>query len=164
MTIPGPDGIELDVWNDGIFMVDPLRYDSGVMLNMFVARLKFKEFERMIIKETNSDPDPSTVSDETSKKRATPHKRYCNVFTEEEMVSSVEKEIEEEAMLRKGKDKTNVSDEGKEKMVVESDSENDGMCNTPKLGRSVTNFVLRRVHIILDSGAGVDLYVLNFFP
>ncbi|GKF31647.1 hypothetical protein Tco_0101445 [Tanacetum coccineum] len=53
MTIPRPDGIELDVWNDGIFMVYPLRYDSGVLLNMLVARLKFKEFERMIIKETN---------------------------------------------------------------------------------------------------------------
>ncbi|GKE09187.1 hypothetical protein Tco_1412738 [Tanacetum coccineum] len=42
------------------------------------------------------DPGPSTVSDGTSKKRATPHKRYCNVFTEEEMVSWAEKEAEEE--------------------------------------------------------------------
>ncbi|GKB55080.1 hypothetical protein Tco_0905833, partial [Tanacetum coccineum] len=48
-----------------------------------------------------ADPDPSKVSDETSKKKATPHKRYCNVFTEEEMVSCAEKEAEEEAMLRK---------------------------------------------------------------
>ncbi|GJZ28892.1 hypothetical protein Tco_0573539 [Tanacetum coccineum] len=183
MTIPGPDGIELDVWNDGIFMVDPLRYDSGVLLNMFVARLKFKEFERMIIKETNcanlfamyyripdrdlekglvkivndydlihmydmskmyggielyldhcdidlspylADPGPSTVSDGTFKKRETPHKRYCNVFTKEEMVSWAEKEAEEEVMLRKGKDKTNVGDKDRKK-VVESDSENDGM-------------------------------------
>ncbi|GJZ80044.1 multidrug resistance-associated protein 5 [Tanacetum coccineum] len=178
MTIPGPDGIELDVWNDGIFMVDPLRYDSGVLLNMFVSRLNFKEFERMIIKETHCanlfamyyripdrdlekglvkvvndydlihmydmskmyggielyldhcdidlsqylvDPDPSTVSDGTSKKRATPHKRYCNVFTEEEMVSWAEKEAEEEAMLRKGKEKTNVGDKRKEKMDTDSD-------------------------------------------
>ncbi|GJY98937.1 hypothetical protein Tco_0516367 [Tanacetum coccineum] len=184
MTIPRPDGIELDVWNDGIFMVYPLRYDSGVLLNMLVARLKFKEFERMIIKETNwvnlfamyysipdsdlekglvkvvndydlihmydiskmygeielyldhcnidlsqylANPNPTTVSDGTSKKRATPHKRYCNVFTEEEMVSWADEEAEERAMLRKGKEKINVGDKGKEKMVVESDSENDGM-------------------------------------
>ncbi|GKA88094.1 multidrug resistance-associated protein 5 [Tanacetum coccineum] len=170
MIIPRPDGIKLDVWNDRIFMVDPLRYDRGVLLNMFVARLNFKEFERMIIKETNcanlfamyyripdrdlekglvkvvndydlihmydmskmysgielyldhcninlsqylADPDPTTVSDGTSKKRATPHKRYYNVFTKEEMVSWAEKEAEEEAMLRKGKEKTNVGDKEK---------------------------------------------------
>ncbi|GJR46356.1 hypothetical protein Tco_1314459 [Tanacetum coccineum] len=91
MTILGLDGIELDVWNDEIFMVDPLRYDSGVLLNMLVARLKFKEFKRMIIKETNylADPDPSTAKEEA----------------------------EEEAMLRNGK----------QKIVVKSDSENDGI-------------------------------------
>ncbi|GKA51904.1 hypothetical protein Tco_0745100 [Tanacetum coccineum] len=170
MIIPRPDGIKLDVWNDRIFMVDPLRYDRGVLLNMFVARLNFKEFKRMIIKETNcanlfamyyripdrdlekglvkvvndydlihmydmskmysgielyldhcdinlsqylAYPDPTTVSDGTSKKRATPHKRYYNVFTKEEMVSWAEKEAEEEAMLRKGKEKTNVGDKEK---------------------------------------------------
>nr|GEX92197.1 multidrug resistance-associated protein 5 [Tanacetum cinerariifolium] len=149
MTIPGPNGIELDVWNDGIFMLDPLRYGIGAMLNMLIARLKFIEYERMIIKETNcanlfamyyrildSDLEKGLVKVVNDydlihmydmSKIATPHKRYCNVFTEEEMVSWAEKEAEEEALLIKGKEKTYDVDKGKEKMVVESDSENDKM-------------------------------------
>nr|GEY08306.1 ribonuclease H-like domain-containing protein [Tanacetum cinerariifolium] len=137
MTIPRPDGIELDVWNDRIFMVDPLKCDSGVLLNMLVARLKFKEFKRMIIKETNcanlfamyyrisDNPDSSIVNDETFKKRATPHKRYYDVFTEKEMVSWVEKEVEEEAMLRKGKEQINVGDKGKKKCTSRATASNE---------------------------------------
>ncbi|GKB71862.1 pentatricopeptide repeat-containing protein [Tanacetum coccineum] len=104
---------------DLIHMYDMSKMYGGIELYLAMWTLNLS---RILV-----DPDPSTVSDGTSKKRATPHKRYCNVFTEEEMVSWAEKEAEEEAMLRKGKEKTNVGDKRKEKMVVESDSENDGM-------------------------------------
>nr|GEV29077.1 multidrug resistance-associated protein 5 [Tanacetum cinerariifolium] len=156
MTIPGPDGIELDVWNDGIFMLDPLRYDSGVMLNMLVARLKFKEFERMIIKETNcanlvamysripdSDLEKGLVKVVNGydlihmydmSKMYGGIKLYldhCDIDLSKYLAdpdpSTAEKEAEEEALLGKGKEKTNDVDKGKEKIEVESDSENDGI-------------------------------------
>lgn len=50
MVIPGPDGIDLDVWNDGIFMLEPLRYEDGVILKMYVARLSYEELRGLIKK------------------------------------------------------------------------------------------------------------------
>ncbi|PWA87154.1 hypothetical protein CTI12_AA046340 [Artemisia annua] len=41
--IPGPNGIGLDVWNDGIFKEDPLRYEDGVILHAYIARLPLKD-------------------------------------------------------------------------------------------------------------------------
>nr|GEV09260.1 hypothetical protein [Tanacetum cinerariifolium] len=146
MTIRGPDGIELDVWNDGIFMVDPLRYDSGVLLNMFVVRLKFKEFEKMIIKETNCAnlfamyyriPDRDLekglvkiVNDYDLIHMYDMSKMYggielyfdhCDIDLSQYLTdpdpSTAEKEAEEEAMLKKGKEKTNVGDKGKKKCL-----------------------------------------------
>nr|GFA30305.1 transposase, MuDR, MULE transposase domain protein [Tanacetum cinerariifolium] len=52
MTIPGPDGVELDVW-DGIFMHEPLRYVSGVILNMYVARLSLEDLIKLLIISTD---------------------------------------------------------------------------------------------------------------
>ena len=43
MVIPGDNGIELDVWNDGIFKEDPLRYEDGVILHAYIARLPLKD-------------------------------------------------------------------------------------------------------------------------
>ncbi|PWA92983.1 hypothetical protein CTI12_AA076440 [Artemisia annua] len=50
MVIPGPDGIDLDVWNDGIFLHEPLRYEDGVILKMYVARLSYEELRGLIKK------------------------------------------------------------------------------------------------------------------
>lgn len=177
MTIPGPDGIEVDVWNDGIFMVEPLRYEDGVMLNMFIARLKYLDFMRMVVKRTNcahlfaayyrmpqldlekglvklcndydlmhmydlskkyggvevfldhcnidlseylAEPDPSTLSDGTSRKRPTPEKRYCNEFTQEEMESWAEKEAEEEPLVNRGKGIVINEQQGREKAILDA--------------------------------------------
>ncbi|GJW58075.1 hypothetical protein Tco_0104806 [Tanacetum coccineum] len=196
MIIPGPDGVELDVW-DGIFMHEPLRYVSGVILNMYVARLSLEELRKLLIISTdclsldalyyriphsdldkglvkvendhelnrmydlsklygtievyldhcNNDlsrylslSDTSTLSDVTSKKRATPQKRYCNDFSKKEMVHWVEIEAQEEHVGDKGrgkvsdeKKKTTYVDRGKEKLMDEvvvasdGDSGNEGM-------------------------------------
>ncbi|PWA92196.1 hypothetical protein CTI12_AA082130 [Artemisia annua] len=50
MVVPGPDGIDLDVWNDGIFLHEPLRYEDGVILKMYVARLSYEELRGLIKK------------------------------------------------------------------------------------------------------------------
>jgi hypothetical protein len=52
MVIPGPDGIELDVWNDGIFKEDPLRYEDVVILNAYIARLSLKDLIEHVKKYT----------------------------------------------------------------------------------------------------------------
>ncbi|PWA54713.1 hypothetical protein CTI12_AA432850 [Artemisia annua] len=176
MVIPGPDGIDLDVWNDGIFLHEPLRYEDGVILKMYVARLSYEELRGLIKKslmamhmfgmyyrlpecdldqglvkvENDTDlihmydlskkhggiemyidhcdidltkylapPDPSTLSDGTSTKRKTLRRRYCNSFTDEEMINWAEEEaVTSENDKDKGK--------GKEILAVSS-SESDGM-------------------------------------
>lgn len=59
-------------------------------------------------------PDPGTS---TSKYRATPQKRYCNEFTDEEMLHWAEQEAEKnigiDTASDKGKGKESVSDNGK---------------------------------------------------
>ncbi|GJX71080.1 multidrug resistance-associated protein 5 [Tanacetum coccineum] len=137
MTIPGPDGIELDVWNDGIFMLEPLRYDSGVLLKILVARLKIpdSDLEKGLVKVVN---DYDLIHMYDMYKMYGGIKLYldhCDIDLSqylanpdpntEEIVSWAEKEAEEEALLKKNKEKSN--DVGKGKMVVESDSENDEM-------------------------------------
>ena len=201
MVIPGPDGIDLDVWNDGIFLLEPLRYEDGVILKMYVARLSYEELRGLIKKslmamhmfgmyyrlpecdlehglvkiENDTDlihmydlskkhggiemyidhcdidltkhlaqPDPSTLSDGTSAKRTTPRKRYCNDFTDEELIRWAEEEGLEEHVVDngegvaadKGKGVADVSsqndkdkDKGKEKVIV-STSESDGMLSS----------------------------------
>ncbi|GJY21934.1 hypothetical protein Tco_0394500 [Tanacetum coccineum] len=66
--------------------------------------------------------DPSTLSDDTSKKRATPEKRYCNVLTQDEMKNDV----------GKGKEKVVVksnSDSGNDWMLEESDNDHSDYSN-----------------------------------
>lgn len=50
MVIPGLDGIDLDVWNDGIFLHEPIRYKDGMILKMYVARLSYEELRGLIKK------------------------------------------------------------------------------------------------------------------
>ena len=180
MVIPGPDGIDLDVWNDGIFLHDPLRYEDGVILKMYVARLSYEELRRLIKKslmamhmfgmyyrlpecdldqgivkiENDTDvihmydlskkhggiemyidhcdidltqylatPDPSTLSDGTSAKRTTPRKRYCNSFTEEEMINWAEEEVQEEHVVDNGKGIDNGKGKGVEAVTSENDKD-----------------------------------------
>ncbi|GJR96619.1 hypothetical protein Tco_0268793 [Tanacetum coccineum] len=70
MTILGLDGIELDVWNDGIFMVDPLRYDSGVLLNMLMygGIDLYLDHCDIDLSQYLADPDPSTVRKEAEER------------------------------------------------------------------------------------------------
>ncbi|PWA40108.1 hypothetical protein CTI12_AA565890 [Artemisia annua] len=124
MVIPGPDGIDFDVWNDGIFMHEPLRYEDGVILKMYVARLSYEELRGLIkkslmdihmfgmyyrlpecdldqglvkVENDNAPPDPSTLSDGTSAKRTTPRRRHCNSFIDEEMINWAEEEVQRRA-------------------------------------------------------------------
>ena len=169
--IPGPNGIELDVWNDGIFKEDPLRYEDGVILHAFIARLSLKELTEHVkrytecahifglyykmphseldkglvkldcdwecnrmydlarlfrklevyVDHTNIDftkylamPDPGTP---TSEYRAVDKKRYCNEFSEEEMVCWAEQEAEQDVGIVSASNKvtgmSSQSDKGK---------------------------------------------------
>ena len=165
MVIPGDNGIELDVWNDGIFKEDPLRYEDGVILHAYIARLSLKdllehvkrytmcahvfglyykmphtELDKGLVKldcdwecnrmydlaglfgklevyvdHTNLDfskylanTDPGTP---TSKYK----KRYCNEFSEEELVNWAEEEAGEDVVIATASDKgkSSVVDKGK---------------------------------------------------
>ena len=166
--IPGPDGIEIDVWNDGIFKEDPLRYEDGVILNAYIARLPLKDLIEHVKRYTNcahvfglyykmphSDLDKGLVKLDcdwecnrmydlsrlfgkievyvdhtnldfskylaindphtpTSKYRAEEKKRYCNEFSEDELVNWVEQEVEMEVGIGNNfKGKAIVVDKGK---------------------------------------------------
>ncbi|GJT03256.1 multidrug resistance-associated protein 5 [Tanacetum coccineum] len=114
MTIPGPDGIELDVWNDGIFMLEPLR-------------IRDSDLEKGLVKVVN---DYDLIHMYDMYKMYGGIKLYldhCDIDLSQYLANPEPNTIkaEEEALLKKDKEKSN--DVGKGKMVVESDSENDEM-------------------------------------
>ncbi|GJT92029.1 multidrug resistance-associated protein 5 [Tanacetum coccineum] len=121
MTIPGPEGIELDVWNDGVFMHEPLRYESGFILKI----ISDSDLDKGLVKYL-ADPDLSTLNDENSKKKATPQKRYYSVFTYEEIESWAEKEAEEEHVFNKVE---SVIDSGNDGMLEDSDGDDNDYSN-----------------------------------